>query len=66
MNVLLDRFGSLFVRASGRGLDDNSLGNFAGGIVGNSDDGTVCDGRVGEEVRLELGGCDLQSLFVGD
>jgi hypothetical protein len=66
LNVLLDRFGSLCVRASRRGLDDNSLGNFAGCIVGNGDDGTVCDGRVGEEVSLELGGCDLQPLFVGD
>ena len=66
LNVLFDGLGSVFVRSSGRSLDDNGLGNFAGRIVGNGDDGTVCHGRVGEEVSLKLGGRDLQTLFAGD
>jgi hypothetical protein len=65
LDVFLDRFGGGFIGAGGGRLDNDGLGDFSGCVVGDGDDGAVCDGRVGEKVCLELGGCYLKTLFVG-
>lgn len=46
----------------GGGLDDKGLGDLTGAVVVDGDDGAVVDIVVGEEVRLELGGGDLEAL----
>lgn len=43
--------------------NDKSLGHFPGTLVGDLDHRAVGHGRVGEDVRFELGGCDLVALF---
>lgn len=67
LHVLFDGAADLgvgFARGYGRGaLDDKRLGDFAGAVVGDGDDGAVVDEVVREEMRLEFRGCDLEALF---
>lgn len=43
---------------------DVGLGHLAGAVVGDRDDGAVGHVRVGEEVALQLGRCDLEALDI--
>lgn len=47
----------------GGGLYDKRLGDLAGAVIGDGDNGAVVDVVVGEEVRLELGRGDLEALI---
>lgn len=63
-HVLLDGLHGCLVIRAGRGrLDHDGLGDFTGRVVGDGDDGAVGDSRVGEDVSLEFGGCNLQPLY---
>jgi hypothetical protein len=62
-DVLHDRFGNGRIVGARRGrLDNNSLRDFARGVVGDTDDSAVGHIGVGKEVSLELGGCNLEPL----
>lgn len=45
-------------------FDDPGEREFAGGVVGDGDDGAVGDGGVFEESGFEFGGGDLEALLI--
>jgi hypothetical protein len=63
-NVLVDAFSDLLVGlALGLGcFDDEGLGDFASSFIGDLNNGTVVDERMGEKMSFELSWCDLVAL----
>jgi hypothetical protein len=62
LNMLQQSLRNCFVRAGIRRLNNNSLRNLSRTIIRNSDNSTVRNIRMSEEMGFELGGCDLQTL----
>ena len=61
-NILHESMGDRFIRPCRGGLDNDGLGNLSGAIIWNSDNSTVGDIGVGEDMGFEFGRCDLQTL----
>lgn len=58
--MFLDGLGdSLVIRAGRRRFDNNGLGYFTRGVIGDSNDSTIRNIGVRKEMSLELGGRNL-------
>lgn len=57
-----DQHALVLLEADGCGFDDEGFRQLAGGVVRDGDHGCVGDSGVGEEVRFEFGGGDLEAL----
>jgi hypothetical protein len=62
LNILHKSLGNRFVRSCAGGLHNNGLGNFSCTIIRNSDNGTVRDIGVGQDMGFEFGRRNLQTL----